>query len=54
MFGVGCDYHHQEHPHVNSEVNVKVENLEKTVNAMAVKIKELETKINVMKSKESK
>ena len=40
-FGVGCDYYHQEHSKINSEINVKVENLEKTVNAMALKIKEL-------------
>ena len=35
-FGAGCDYHHQEHQYFQSEINVKIDNLEKTLTSMAV------------------
>ena len=44
-FGASCDYRHQEHQYSHSEVNVKIDNLEKTVSSMAVKINELEAKL---------
>jgi hypothetical protein len=52
-FGDGCSYHHQEHKTINSEMNIKVETLEKTLHEMAAKINELEDKIKEMESKNS-
>ena len=48
--GAGSAYHHQEHQTLNSEINVKVENMETTLKEMLVTIGELETKIKVMES----
>ena len=52
-FGAGCAYHHQEQPSpsekvVDTEVKMKLENLEKTVVEMAEKITKLECKMQEM------
>ena len=50
-FGATCAYHHQEkNNHV--EINVKLEELEKTVKEMAEKIVELEGKLKDTESKD--
>ena len=49
-FGAACAYHHQEENN-NAEINVKVDELEKTVKEMAEKKDELEVKLKDMESK---
>lgn len=53
-FGLGCAYHHQTQEKINneSEVNVKVDKLEKTVNELTEKILLLESKIKSIEIKD--
>ena len=52
-FGDICLCHHQEHKTVNSENNIKVETLEKTIHEMSLKINKLEDKIKEIEFKNS-
>ena len=54
MFKTEYAFHHHEHTTINSnrEMNMKVENLEKTVKKMTERIGQLEDKIKEIKSKE--
>ena len=54
-FGAGCAYHHQERPSSHekvdsTEIEMKLENLEKTVVEMADQINKLECKIKQMEA----